>query len=239
MADGDLRAAMNGLEAVAISAQGRGSARIELEDVAAVFEKRSFRYDKSGDEHYNLISAFHKSLRGSDPDGAIYWLFRMLESGEDPMYVARRMAAVATEDVGMADPGALSMTMSAIEAYRFLGAAEGERALAQAAIYLATAPKSNAVYRAQSAVTEVIRKTGNLPVPIHLRNAPTSLMAEMGYKKGYRYAHDYPGAFAPQQYLPDAIDGSRWYHPTDRGFENTVARRIAHWDGIRAREKKE
>lgn len=231
MADSDVRMALNTLELLVDQkrlADGKGTT-VSLEDAERILEKKAVLYDKHGEEHFNLISAFHKSLRGSDPDGALYWMVRMLRAGEDPFYVARRMAAVATEDVGMADPSALSMVMHAVEAYKFLGAAEGERALAQAAIYLATAPKSNSVYAALGAVNREVDRGGFLPVPKHIRNAPTQIMADEGYKKGYKYAHDYPDGFVPQQYLPDEIAGKMWYHPTDRGYEGVVGPRLAAW----------
>lgn len=240
MADGDVRTALNTLEILVEQKRmesGKGC-RVTLAEAENLLERKAVRYDKSGDEHFNLISAFHKSLRGSDPDAALYWMVRMLHAGEDPFYIARRMAAVATEDVGMADPAALSMVMHAVEAYKFLGAAEGERALAQAAVYLATAAKSNSVYTALAAVRAEVEKGGSLPVPKHIRNAPTALMKDMGYKDGYRYAHDYPGGFAPQQYLPDALEGKSWYTPTDRGYESIVGPRLATWKEIIQRSKK-
>ena len=234
MADGDVRTALNTLEILVEQKRmdsGKGC-RVTLAEAENLLERKAVRYDKSGDEHFNLISAFHKSLRGSDPDAALYWMVRMLHAGEDPFYIARRMAAVATEDVGMADPAALSMVMHAVEAYKFLGAAEGERALAQAAVYLATAAKSNSVYTALAAVRAEVEKGGSLPVPKHIRNAPTALMKDMGHKDGYRYAHDYPGGFAPQQYLPDELEGKSWYTPTDRGYESIVGPRLASWKEI-------
>ncbi len=234
MADGDVRTALNTLEILVEQKRmdsGKGC-RVTLAEAENLLERKAVRYDKSGDEHFNLISAFHKSLRGSDPDAALYWMVRMLHAGEDPFYIARRMAAVATEDVGMADPAALSMVMHAVEAYKFLGAAEGERALAQAAVYLATAAKSNSVYTALAAVRAEVEQGGSLPVPKHIRNAPTALMKDMGYKDGYRYAHDYPGGFAPQQYLPDELEGKSWYTPTDRGYESVVGPRLASWKEI-------
>jgi len=240
MADGDVRTALNTLEILVEQKRmdsGKGC-RVTLAEAENLLERKAVRYDKSGDEHFNLISAFHKSLRGSDPDAALYWMVRMLHAGEDPFYIARRMAAVATEDVGMADPAALSMVMHAVEAYKFLGAAEGERALAQAAVYLATAAKSNSVYTALAAVRAEVEKGGSLPVPKHIRNAPTALMKDMGYKDGYRYAHDYPGGFAPQQYLPDELEGKSWYTPTDRGYESIVGPRLASWKDIIQRSKK-
>jgi putative ATPase len=194
-------------------------------------------YDKSGEEHFNLISALHKSLRGSDPDAALYWLARMLDAGEDPMYIARRMIRFASEDVGNADPYALRMAISAMESFRFLGHPEGDLALAHAAVYLATAPKSNAIYAAYGKVRQTIRKTGALPVPMHIRNAPTQLMKDIGYGKGYAYDHDYQGAYAPQEYLPESIKRRRFYFPTDRGYENVIKQRLDKWRQIKGSKK--
>jgi len=192
-------------------------------------------YDKDGEAHYNLISALHKSLRGSDPDAAIYWLARMLAGGEDPLYVARRMVRFAAEDVGLADPFALSLAMAAVDAYRMLGSPEGELALVEAAVYLATAPKSNRLYLAYGKVLDTIRETGSPPVPLHIRNAPTGLMKDLGYGRDYRYAHDFAEAYIPQAYLPEALQGRTFYHPTDRGYEKTVAGRLDRWRQIRSR----
>jgi putative ATPase len=192
-------------------------------------QKKALLYDKAGEEHYNLISALHKSLRDSDPDGSLYWLGRMLESGEDPLYVARRLVRFASEDVGNADPLALRLTLDAKDAYHFLGTPEGELALAQAVCYLALAPKSNAVYAAWNAVKEDIREKPTEPVPLHIRNAPTGLMANLGYGKGYQYAHDAPDALVAQDHLPDALRGRIYYRPTDRGAERDVAVRLEKW----------
>jgi putative ATPase len=183
-------------------------------------------YDKNGEEHYNLISALHKSLRDSDPHASLYWLARMLEAGEDPLYIARRLVRFASEDVGNADPRALQIALDAKEAFHFIGLPEGNLALAQATLYLATAPKSNAVYTAYSAVARVIRDTGSLPVPLHIRNAPTTLMQELEYGKGYKYAHDYPGAIVDQDHLPEKLIGRRFYFPGERGFEKTIRERM-------------
>ena len=202
---------------------------ITLASVETALQKKALLYDKAGEEHYNLISAFHKSLRGSDPDAAIYWLSRMLAAGEEPLYVARRMVRFAAEDIGMADPNALNMALNGMEAYRFLGSPEGELALAQSAVYLATAPKSNSIYKAYGKVAQTIDRTGSLATPLHIRNAPTKLMADVGYGKGYQYAHDYEDAFVAQEYLPKAIRGHRFYEPTDRGFEQTIRKRLAYW----------
>ncbi len=234
--DGDARAALNNLEAAAVLTLARqgppgdaSSRDIMLGDIEQAIQQKALQYDKGGEEHYNLISAFHKSLRGSDPDASLYWLARMLMAGEDPLYVARRMVRFATEDIGNADPYALRLTMAAMEAFRFLGSPEGELALAQAAVYLATTAKSNSVYMAYNKVRESIRKTGTLPVPLHIRNAPTSLMKDLGYGRDYKYAHDYEGAYVPQAYLPDRLQGHRYYHPLDRGYEKLIKQRLDQW----------
>jgi putative ATPase len=236
LADGDVRAALTGLEIVAAIAghvdQGAGQGEpgiVSLETVEQALQKRALHHDKAGDAHFNLISAFHKSMRGSDPDAAIYWLARMLGAGEAPLYLARRMVRFASEDVGNADPFALSVALNAMEAYRFLGSPEGELALAQAAVYLATAPKSNRIYTAYKQTRATIDQTGALPVPLHLRNAPTRLMKGLGYGSDYRYAHDFPDAVAPQQHLPEALGQRRFYEPSDRGYEKTVKQRLDRW----------
>ncbi|MBW2357105.1 MAG: replication-associated recombination protein A, partial [Deltaproteobacteria bacterium] len=180
-------------------------------------------------------SALHKSLRGSDPDAAVYWLARMLAGGEDPLYVARRMVRFAAEDVGLADPFALTLAMAAVEAYRMLGSPEGELALVEAAVYLATAPKSNRLYTAYGQVMETIRATGSKPVPLHIRNAPTGLMKRLGYGRNYRYAHDFEDAYTPQEYLPEGLEGRTFYRPTERGYEKTVGQRLARWREIKAK----
>jgi len=197
-------------------------------------QKKALLYDKSGEEHYNLISALHKSLRDSDPDGALYWLGRMLDAGEDPLYVARRLVRFASEDVGNADPAALRLTLDAKEAYHFLGTPEGELALAQATVYLALAPKSNAVYAAWNAVREDIREEPAEPVPLHLRNAPTGLMANLGYGRGYQYAHDAPDAVVDQEHLPGGLRGRVYYRPTERGLEKDLGERLRRWREQRA-----
>ena len=210
---------------------------ITLEHVESALQKKALLYDQGGDEHFNIISAFHKSLRGSDPDAALYWLARMLEAGEDAMYVARRMVRFASEDVGNADPFALRLALGAMEAFRFLGHPEGDLALAQAAVYLATAPKSNSVYKAWNMVKQVVREKGALPVPLHIRNAPTGLMKDLGYGKGYRYAHDFQDGYAVQDYLPDAIAGNLFYFPTDRGYEKMIAGRLKKWRTLKEKTK--
>jgi putative ATPase len=234
-ADGDARTLLNNLEAsVALATRKDGSLRtITKTVVEKALQKKTLQYDKQGEEHYNLISAFHKSLRGSDPDAALYWLGRMLEAGEDPLYVARRMVRFASEDIGNADPQALSVAMSAMQAFHFIGLPEGELALAQAAVYLATAPKSNALYTGYGRVKDVIRTTGTLPVPLHIRNAPTKLMKELGYGEDYKYAHDYEDAFVPQDYLPETLTGQTYYSPTDRGYEKVIKQRLDAWKRIK------
>jgi putative ATPase len=243
-ADGDARHALNALEIVAsarISEHGGpdpgGPVEIRLKDIENALQKRALVYDKSGEEHYNLISAFHKSLRGSDPDAALYWLYRMLLGGEDPFFIARRMVRFASEDVGNADPNALLIAIGAMEAYKFLGHPEGELALAQSTAYLATAPKSNSLYASSHQVKEAIENTGSLPVPFHIRNAPTQMMKNMGYGRGYQYAHDHKDAFVPQDYLPDALKGKIFYHPTDRGYEKIVKQRLERWRSLKNSER--
>ncbi|MDJ0808509.1 MAG: replication-associated recombination protein A [Desulfobacterales bacterium] len=234
-ADGDARRALNSLEVAAslCAAAGRESsgpcAPIDLPMLEAAFQKKALRYDKSGEEHFNLISALHKSLRGSDADAALYWLARMLAAGEDPLYIARRMVRFACEDIGLADPQALTTALNAMEAFRFLGRPEGELALAQAALYLATAPKSNSIYRAWRTAARSAEDHGSLPVPLHIRNAPTSLMKNLGYGRGYRYAHDYKDAFIPQDYFPDQLKGTIFFEPSDRGYEKEIKRRLDRW----------
>ncbi len=231
LADGDARSALNSLEAAAALASSGAAApvRITGSHVRQAVQKKALRYDKAGEEHYNLISALHKSLRGSDPDAALYWLARMLAAGEDPFYVARRMVRFASEDIGNADPAALGVAMSAMEAFRFLGPPEGELALAQAAVYLATAPKSNRIYRAYGEAQATAASSGSLPVPLHIRNAPTALMKDLGYGRGYQYAHDFRDAYAPQDYLPDELKGRVFYQPSERGYEKTVKERLERW----------
>jgi putative ATPase len=236
MSDGDGRSVLNHLEMasfLAMARQGPGKddmqRAIEIDDIEQAVQKRALRYDKSGEEHYNLISAFHKSMRGSDPDAALYWLARMLMAGEDPLYIARRMVRFASEDIGNADPYALQISMAAVEAFRFVGAPEGELALAQAVVYLSTAAKSNSVYKAYGRIRSVIRETGSLPVPMHIRNAPTGLMKDMGYGRDYKYAHDYDQGYVPQTYLPEQLVGQRYYSPIPRGYEKNIRQRLDHW----------
>ena len=238
ISDGDVRTALNGLEIAAelLLSQGEPSGKkkgiITLKTVENALQKKALLYDKSGEEHYNIISALHKSMRGSDPDAALYWLARMLVAGEDPLYIARRMVRFATEDIGNADPVALQVAVNAMEAYRFLGQPEGELALAQAAVYLATAPKSNSIYAAYNRVKEDIEKSGALPVPLHIRNAPTKLMKDLGYGKNYKYAHDFQDAFIAQGYLPDALKGRIYYIPSERAYEKIIKERLDKWRSL-------
>jgi putative ATPase len=226
-ANGDARVALNALELAAATAKTTG--RIDVKLVADLVQHRALLYDKSGEEHYNIISALHKSMRNSDPDASVYWLARMLEAGEDPLYVARRLVRFASEDIGNADPQALTVAVAAKEAVHFIGMPEGNTALAQAAIYLATAPKSNAVYKAYLAAAEAASQDVAEPVPLHLRNAPTTLMKELEYGKGYRYAHDEGAGIARMQCLPPAHEGRAFYEPTERGFEATIRKRLTEW----------
>lgn len=195
------------------------------------------RYDKSGEEHFNLMSALHKSMRNSDPDAAVYWLARMIEAGEDPMYVARRLVRFASEDVGNADPQALVVAMAARDALHFIGLPEGNTALAQSAIYLATAPKSNAIYTAYGAAADAATQDVAEPVPLHLRNAPTRLMKALDYGKGYHYAHDEPDAVTSMDCLPDRLQGREFYTPTERGFEKELKRRLDAWKALKAKRR--
>lgn len=227
VSEGDARIALTNLETAVLHFAQKD--QINVQDVETAVEKKALLYDKAGEEHYNLISAFIKSMRGSDPDAAIYWLERMLSAGDDPYYMLRRMIRFATEDIGMADPGALTMALNASESFRMLGRPEGDGSLFQAAVYLATAPKSNAVYMAHKYVKKKIQETGYSKVPLHIRNAPTKLMKELNYGKGYKYAHDYKDAFVPQSYLPDDFKDERFYLPTDRGYEKTVKQRLEAW----------
>ncbi len=236
-ANGDARVALNVLELVAGFAKRRKIARVEVSLIAELLERRSLLYDKTGEEHYNLISALHKSLRNSDPDAAVYWLARMLESGEDPMYVARRLVRFASEDVGNADPQALVVAVAASQATHMIGMPEANTALAQAAIYLATAPKSNAVYEAYGGASQDALRDAAEPVPLHIRNAPTKLMKELDYAKGYRYAHEEPDAVADMECLPPALEGRTYYQPRDRGFEKEIARRLEGWKEIKRRRR--
>ncbi len=236
-ANGDARAAYNTLELCVRSAKAGpdGALQITSELLEDVLQRKLLRYDKSGEEHYNLISALHKSVRNSDPDAALYWLARMLESGEDPLYLARRMVRMASEDIGLAEPGALAITLAAKDAFDFLGAPEGHLALAQAAVYLSLAPKSNALYTAYGDVQEDVQKTEADPVPLHLRNAPTGLMKNLGYGKDYQYAHNYEKRVTNMQCLPDNLAARTWYKPTDQGFEQRLRQRLDEIRKIKSR----
>jgi len=240
VANGDARAAYNTLEALVMgTSPGPGGKRAvseaRLEDV---LQKKLLPYDKSGEEHYNLISALHKSVRNSDPDAALYWLARMLESGEDPLYVARRMVRMASEDIGLAEPGALAVTLAAKDAFDFLGAPEGFLALGQAAVYLSLAPKSNALYTGYGAVEQDLQGTIAEPVPLHLRNAPTGLMRNLGYGKNYQYAHDTEEKVTDMTCLPESLVGRTYYHPTDQGFESRLRQRLEELRRIQKKPRK-
>jgi putative ATPase len=237
-ANGDARAALNLLQlAVATAPQPTGQPIINLAVLERTMQKKALLYDKGGEEHYNIISALHKSMRNSDPDAAVYWLARMVEAGEDPLYIARRLVRFASEDVGNADPQALVVAVAAKDAVHFIGMPEGNTALAQAAIYLATAPKSNAVYTAYGAAAASAEKDVAEPVPLHLRNAPTRLMKQLDYGKGYRYAHDETDAVADMDCLPDNLRAREFYHPTERGFEKEIKRRLDGWKEIKRKRR--
>ncbi len=223
LSSGDARFALNVLE---FASKVPENGKITKQLVKNILQKQRLLYDKSGEEHYNLISALHKSVRDSDPDAALYWLVRMLESGEDPMFLARRLVRMASEDIGLADPDALRLAVAAKEAYHFLGSPEGELALAEVAIYLAAAPKSNAVYKAYNNALKDIKKGLTPPVPLHLRNAPTKLMKELGYSKGYKYAHKFKDHIVAQEHLPGPLKDKRYYHPTEQGIEKRIKSRI-------------
>lgn len=239
MANGDARVALSTLEfAVLNTPPDKNNQRvITLKIASDSMQKKALLYDKAGEEHYNIISALHKSLRGSDPDAALYWLGRMLAGGEDPLYIARRLIRFAVEDIGNADPQALQVTVAAKEAYHFLGSPEGELALAQAVVYLATAPKSNSIYKAFENVQKDIQQTQALPVPLHIRNPVTKLMTDLGYGKDYQYPHNYKDHFVVEDYLPDNLKGRKYYHPTEVGFEKEIKKRIEWWDRKRGEGK--
>ena len=242
-ANGDARAALNLLEFAAASAPVNaetGVRELGAAQLESSIQRRALLYDKTGEEHYNLISALHKSMRNSDPDAAVYWVARMLEAGEDPLYIARRLIRFASEDVGNADPQALAVAVAAKDAAHFIGMPEGNTAIAQAAIYLATAPKSNAVYSAYNEAAADAHTQAADPVPLHLRNAPTRLMKQLEYGKGYRYAHDETDAIADMDCLPESLAGRKYYRPTERGFEKELKRRLDGWERIKEerREKK-
>ena len=240
MADGDGRYLLGMVEQVlgwARAGTADGGPRLDAEGLTAVVASRAPLYDKSGEEHYNLISALHKSMRGSDPDAALYWLARMLVGGEDPRYVARRLVRFASEDVGMADPSALQTALAAWEAYERLGSPEGELAIAQAVVHLATAPKSVALYRGLGRAREAARRTGSLAPPARILNAPTRLMKELGYGEGYEYDPDTADGFSGADYLPDGVERQSLYEPTANGHERRIRERLAHWESLRARKR--
>ena len=236
-AQGDARRALNTLEAVLKYIEAPSSSPFPLpaspDVIRQVLEKPLPVYDKGGEQHYNLISALHKAIRGSDPDGALYWLARMVAGGEDPLYIARRLVRMAIEDIGLADPRALSLALAAKDAYHFLGSPEGELALAEAAIYLATAPKSNSSYAAFGAAQAAAEEHPAAPVPLHIRQAPTPLLKELGYGEGYKYAFDSTDAYTPQEYLPEALRGVKWYQPSEFGYEKNIKDRMAWWEKLK------
>ncbi len=238
LASGDARSALNMLElAVKAAPLGTSGRRVDRPWLERALQRRMLRYDKSGEEHYNLISALHKSMRNSDPDASVYWLARMLEAGEDPLYVARRLVRFASEDIGNADPQALTVAVAAKDAAHFIGMPEGNTALAQAAIYLATAPKSNAVYTAYGRAADDAQRQVADPVPLHLRNAPTKLMQDLEYGKGYQYAHDEPDAVADMNCLPESLSDRTYYEPKERGFEKEIKRRLDGWKEIKGKRR--
>ncbi len=239
---GDARIALNAIEAAVLGAKGQGdkkAPKVTKEDIEEALQHRTYLYDRAGDAHYDTISAFIKSLRGSDPDGAMYWLGRMIEAGEDPLFIVRRMVILASEDVGLADPMAMLVATACQQAVHFIGMPEGFFPMAECALYLALAPKSNSAGSAYGAALRDVEATRNDPVPLHLRNAVTGMMRQMGYGKGYKYAHDFDGATVEQQHLPDSVAGHRYYRPTDRGWEGRRARERAEADQQRASKKRD
>jgi putative ATPase len=232
-AQGDARIALNTLETAARLAR---DGAITLDAAREAVQKKPLLYDKGGEEHYNVISAFIKSMRGSDPDAALYWLARMLEAGEDPLFILRRMVILASEDIGNADPRALQMAVAALQGFQLVGLPEGRIIMAQAVTYLATAPKSNASYAGVDAALAEVRRSGALPVPMHVRNAPTRLMKDLGYHKGYRYAHDYAQGYVTQEYLPEQLKGRTFYEPAGHGYEKTIRERMEWLKGEKAEE---
>jgi putative ATPase len=237
-ANGDERSALHLLElCVAGEPLAEGRRAVDLSRVRQTIQTRALLYDKSGEEHYNIISALHKSMRNSDPDAAVYWLARMVEAGEDPLYIARRLVRFASEDIGNADPQALAIAVAAKDAVHFIGMPEGNTALAQAAIYLATAPKSNAVYEAYNRAAADAHGDVAEPVPLHLRNAPTRLMKQLDYGKGYQYAHEEPDAVAEMSCLPPSLEGRTYYEPKERGFEKEIKRRLDGWVALKKSRK--
>ncbi|MCX8042517.1 MAG: replication-associated recombination protein A [Desulfobacterota bacterium] len=237
-AQGDARVALNTLEIAVMMTPTDATGRriLTTATVEEAIQKKVLLYDKDGEEHYNLISALHKSMRDSDPHASLYWLARMIEAGEDPLYIARRLVRFASEDIGNADPRALQIALNAKDAFHFIGLPEGALALAQAVVYLATAPKSNAIYTAYGRAVKAVHETGSLPVPLHIRNAPTRLMQELDYGKGYRYAHDYTDAIVDQEHLPAELAGKKFYFPEDRGYEKTIKERMAYIEAMKKRQ---
>ncbi|MCH2517275.1 MAG: replication-associated recombination protein A [Dehalococcoidia bacterium] len=232
MANGDARVALNALETAAFATSGvEGATTIDLETISDALQRRSPLYDKAGEGHYDTISAFIKSVRGSSPDGALYWLARMIEAGEDPLFIARRLVILAAEDIGLAQPEALALAVAAQQAVHFLGMPEARIPLAEATVYLATAPKSNSAYMALEQALDDVRKRAGEPVPLHLRNAVTGLMRSMGYGKDYQYAHDHPGHFVEQDFLPPSLKDRRYYQPTEEGTEKEISERMKEWWG--------
>ena len=238
IASGDARVALNALEtaAYATSPDAEGRRVIDLDTITDALQRRSPLYDKAGEGHYDTISAFIKSVRGSSPDGALYWLARMIHAGEDPMFISRRLVVLAAEDIGLAQPEALAVAVAAQQAVHFLGMPEGRIPLAEATVYLATAPKSNSAYLGIEQALEDARKRANDPVPLHLRNAVTGMMRGMGYGKDYKYSHDYEGHFVEQEFLPPSLKGRRYYQPTEEGTEKLIAQRLRQWWGQETRE---
>ncbi len=232
-AQGDARIALNTLETAARLAK---NGQIDMDAAREAAQKKALLYDKGGEEHYNVISAFIKSMRGSDPDGTLYWLARMIEAGEDPLFILRRMVILASEDIGNADPRALQMAVAALQAFQLVGMPEGRIILGQAATYLATAPKSNASYAGIDAALAEVRKSGALPVPLHIRNAPTRLMKDLGYHAGYKYAHDFEGGHVSQEYLPEKLRGRKFYAPRGHGYEKTIKERMEY---LRSNQEKD
>jgi putative ATPase len=239
MSGGDARVALNALELAVLAAQpdAGGNRSVGLDEVKDSLQKRNVLYDKDREEHYNIISALHKSMRGSDVQGALYWLGRMLAGGEDPIYIVRRLVRFASEDVGMADPQALVVAVAAKEACAFIGMPECDTALAQTVVYLSTAPKSNAVYKACGHVRREVEKSGSLPVPLHIRNAPTKLMKDLGYGDGYQYDHDSAQGFSGQDFLPEGLQSASFYSPRECGFEREVRKRMDYWQGLKQKRK--
>jgi len=242
LAQGDARVALNNLESAVYfvideQPQPDSPIRLGLKTVETALNRKALPYDKDGEQHYDIISAFHKSLRGSDTQASVYWLYRMLMAGEDPLFICRRMIRFASEDVGLADPNALPIALAAFDAWQKVGPPEAELALAEATVYLASSPKSNTLYLAEKAVKEEIKKSGPQPVPLHIRNAPTQMMKKLGYSRGYLYPHNYPGAWVEQEYLPQDIKSHIFYRPTQRGFEEEIRKRMERLYRAKQRKK--